>query len=88
VNPATSKDEFHALIEYIEHKLLERNNMKLEAQWWEECEKRIVEYVNNKLHNFDVVVALEIEQRKWGWHPLFDIFIIVPTLRALALNFL
>jgi hypothetical protein len=24
VNPTTSEDEFHALVEYIEHKLLER----------------------------------------------------------------
>jgi hypothetical protein len=87
VNPTTLEDEFHALVEYIEHKLQERNNKKLEAQWWEECEKRIVEYMDNKMHNFDVIVAPKIEQRKWGWHPLFDIFITIPTLRALASNF-
>jgi hypothetical protein len=39
------------------------------------------------MHNFDAVVALEIKQRKWGWHPLFDIFTIVLTLNALAPNF-
>jgi hypothetical protein len=49
VNLATSKDEFHALVEYIENKLLEQNNKKLEAQWREECEKRIVDYVDNKI---------------------------------------
>jgi hypothetical protein len=43
VNLATSEDEFHTLIEYIEHNLLEQNNKKLEAQCWEEHEKRIVE---------------------------------------------
>jgi hypothetical protein len=47
---------------------------------------KIVEYVDNRMHNFDVV-ALEIEQRKWGWHPFFDIFTIVHALKALAPNF-
>ncbi len=79
VNPATSEDEFHALVEYIEHKLLEQNNKKLEAQLWEDHEKRIVEYVDNKMHNFDAIVAPGIEQRKWGWHPLFKIFTTIPT---------
>jgi hypothetical protein len=87
VNPTTLEDEFHALVEYIEHKLQEQNNKKLEAQWWEECEKRIVEYMDNKMHNFDVIVAPKIEQMKWGWHQLFDIFTTIPTLRALASNF-
>jgi hypothetical protein len=40
------------------------------------------------MHNFDAVVALEIKQRKWGWHSLFDIFTIVLALNALAPNFL
>jgi hypothetical protein len=87
VNLATLKDEFHTLVKYIEHKILEQNNKKLEAQWWEECEMRIFEYVDNKMHNFDVVVALEIERRKWEWHPFFDIFTIVHALKALAPNF-
>jgi hypothetical protein len=39
------------------------------------------------MHDFDVVVALEVERRKWGWHPLFDIFTIIPTLKAFALTF-
>jgi hypothetical protein len=39
VNPATLEDEFHALVEYIEHKLLKRNNKKLEAQWWRSVKK-------------------------------------------------
>ncbi len=68
VNPATLEDEFHALVEYIEHKLLKRNNKKLEAQWWEEHDKRILGYMDNKMHNFDVIVVPKIEQRKWGWH--------------------
>jgi hypothetical protein len=88
VNLATLEDEVYALVEYIEHKLLEQNNNKLEAQWWEEYEKKIVEYVDNKMHNFDAIVVLEIKQRKWGWHPLFDIFIVVFALKAFAPNFL
>jgi hypothetical protein len=85
VNPATSEDEFHALVEYIEHKLLEWNNKKLEAQWWEECEKKIVEYVDSKMHNFDVVVVRKIERKKWGWHPLFDIFTTILALKAITI---
>ncbi len=49
VNPATSNDEFNKLIDYIEYKLFEWDNKKLEAQWWEECEKRIFEHVDNKM---------------------------------------
>jgi hypothetical protein len=30
--------------------------------------------------DFDGVVALEVEQRKWGWHPLFDIFTTIPSI--------
>jgi hypothetical protein len=43
--------------------------------------------VNKKVHNFDAIVALEIERRKWGWHPFFDIFTTICALRALAPNF-
>jgi hypothetical protein len=82
VNPTTSEDEFHALVEYIEHKLLEQNNKKLEAQWWEECEKRIVEYVDNKMHNFDAIDAPKIERRKWGWHCEATFVPLLPVLQG------
>jgi hypothetical protein len=39
------------------------------------------------MHNFDAIVAPKIEQRKWGWHPLFDIFTTILALKALAPNF-
>jgi hypothetical protein len=42
INPITSNNEFKTVVEYVEYKLLERNSKKFEAQWWEECEKRIV----------------------------------------------
>jgi hypothetical protein len=42
--------------------------------------------VDEKVHNFDAIVALEIERRKWGWHPFFDIFTTICALRALAPN--
>jgi hypothetical protein len=42
INFATSNNKFKTLVEYVEYKLLERNNKKLEAQRWEEHEKRIV----------------------------------------------
>jgi hypothetical protein len=31
VNPTTSYDEFNKLVDYIEYKLLERDNKKLES---------------------------------------------------------
>jgi hypothetical protein len=36
--------------------------------------------VDNKMWDFNGIFALEVEQRKWGWHPLFDIFITTPSL--------
>ncbi len=44
----------------------------------------IFEHVDNKMWDFDAVVALEVEQRKWGWHPLFHTFTTIPFLQALA----
>jgi len=79
VNPATLDGKFNKLINYIEYKLFEQNNTKLEAQWWEECEKRIFKHAGNKMWDFDGVVVSEVEQRKWGWHPLFDIFTTIPS---------
>jgi hypothetical protein len=37
VNPTTSEDEFHALVEYIEHKLLERITRSLKPN----CERNM-----------------------------------------------
>ncbi len=53
----------------------------------EEREKRIVKYMDNKMHNFDAIVAPKIKWRKWGWHLLFDIFTTILALKALAPNF-
>jgi hypothetical protein len=88
LNLATSNNEFKILVEYVEYKLFERNNKKLEAHWWEEREKNIVMYVENKMQDFDQVIILEVERRKWGWHPLFHIFTTIPLLRTLAPTFL
>jgi hypothetical protein len=84
VNLATSNDEFNKLIDYIESKLFEQDNKKLEAQWWGECEKRISKHVDNKMRDFDAIVAPKVERRKWGWHPLFHIFTTIPSLWAFA----
>jgi hypothetical protein len=45
-------------------------------------------YVENKMQNIDQVVALEVERRKWGWHPLFHIFMTIPLLQGLTPPFL
>jgi hypothetical protein len=38
--------------------------------------------MDKKMHDFDAVVAPKVEQRKWGWDLLFDIFTTILTLRA------
>jgi len=63
------------------------SNKILKAQWWE-CGKRIDTYVKNNMQDFDGVVALEVNGRKWGWHPLSHIFTRIPSLQALAPTFL
>jgi len=57
INPTTSNKKFETLVEYVEYKLLEWNNKKLEAQWWEEHEKGIVTYIENKMQDFDQLVV-------------------------------
>jgi hypothetical protein len=49
INLATLDNEFKTLVEYVEYKLLEQDNKKLEAQWWEEREKKIAMYLENKM---------------------------------------
>jgi hypothetical protein len=49
INLATLDNEFKTLVEYVEYKLLEQDDKKLEAQWWEEQEKKIATYVENKM---------------------------------------
>jgi len=61
INLVTLDNEFKRLVEYVESKLLEQYNKKLEAQWWGECEKMIVTYVENKMQDFDQVVAPKVE---------------------------
>jgi len=70
VNPSTLKNKFITLVEYIEYKLLKLDNKKLEAQWWQDCEKKIAQYVGKKMHDFDGIVVPKVERRKWAcWHP-------------------
>jgi hypothetical protein len=61
INPTTLNNKFKTLVEYVEYKLLEWDNKKLEAQWWEEHENKIVTYIENKMQDFDQVVVLEVE---------------------------
>ncbi len=62
-------------------------NKILKTQQWE-CGKRIDTYVKNKMQDFDEVVALEVNIRKWGWHSLSHIFTRISSLQALAPTFL
>jgi len=61
INLAILDNEFKTLVEYVKYKLLERYNKKFKAQWWDKREKMIATYVENKMQDFDQVVALEVE---------------------------
>ncbi len=81
MNLSILKDKSIALVEYIEYKLLKLDNKKLKAQWWQDCEKKITQYVKNKIHGFDGIVAPKVEQRKWGkLAPILNIFTIILLL--------
>ncbi len=81
MNPSTLKDKFIALVEYIEVKLLKLDNKKLEAQWWQDHEKKIARYLEKKMHDFDGIVAPKVQQRKWGkLVAILDIFTIILLL--------
>jgi hypothetical protein len=49
INFAILDNEFKTLVEYVGYKLLEQDNKKLEAQWWEEWEKKFATYVEYKM---------------------------------------
>jgi hypothetical protein len=34
------------------------------------------------MRDFDGVVTSEVERRKWGWHPFFDIFTTIPSTKT------
>ncbi len=79
--PFNFQDEFIALVEYIEYKLLKFDNKELEAQWWQDREKKIAQYPKKKMHDFDGIVAPKVQQRKWGkLVAILDIFTIIPLL--------
>jgi len=40
------------------------------------------------MQDFDNVVPLEVNGKKWGWHPLSHIFTRIPSLQALDPTFL
>jgi hypothetical protein len=61
MNLSILKDKFIALVEYIEYKLFKLDNKKLETQWWQDHEKKIAKYVENKIHGFDGIVAPKVE---------------------------
>jgi hypothetical protein len=65
INPSTLNNKFKTLVEYVEYKLLEWNNKTwspmVGGAWKKDCY-----YVENKMQDFDQVVILEVEGRKWG----------------------
>jgi hypothetical protein len=59
-------EEFTSLVEYIKYKLLKRDNDKLEAQWAKEHVEKMVDYVDKQMQDFDILHAIEVEEKKWG----------------------
>jgi len=56
-------EEFTSLVEYINYKLLKRDNEKLEAQWAKEHVEKMVNYVDKQMQDFDILHATKVEER-------------------------
>jgi hypothetical protein len=87
MNSKIVDDEFTSLVEYIKYKLLEHDNQKLEAQWAKEHVEKMVDYVDRQMQDFDILHVVEVEERKWGWHPFYHMFTSIHTLQRFVLTF-
>jgi hypothetical protein len=87
MNSEIVDDEFTSFIEYIKYKLLECDNQKLEAQWAKEHVEKMVDYIDRQMQDFDILHVIEVEERKWGWHPFYHLFTSIHALQCLALAF-
>jgi len=77
-------EEFTSLVEYIKYKLLERDNLKLEAQWAKEHVEKMADYIGKQMQDFEILHAIEVEERKWVWHPFYHMFTSKHALQHLA----
>jgi len=53
--------EFQALLEYVEHRVLGKVVMGLEVTWKEKMAQKIKEYIKKKMQDWEVKVALCME---------------------------
>ncbi len=67
MNPEIVDDEFTSLVEYIKYKLLEPDNQKLEAQWGKEHVKKMVDYIDRQMQDFDI---LHVVGKEMGLAPI------------------
>jgi hypothetical protein len=84
MNPEIVDEEFTSLVVYMNYKLLERNNQKLEAQWAKKHVEKMVDYIDRQMQDFDILHAIEVEERKWGWCPFYHMFTSIHALQHLA----
>jgi hypothetical protein len=65
---------------HVTTKLLEQDNQKLETQWANEHVEKMEDYVDKQMQDFDILHAIEVEERKWGWHPFYHLFTSIHAL--------
>jgi hypothetical protein len=75
-------EEFKLLLEYVdhEHQLLGKVVMGLKTTWKERRAQKIDEYVKKKIQDWEVSVALHMEQITYRWHLMYHILCDVPLL--------
>jgi hypothetical protein len=47
----------------------------------------MAKYIDRRMQDFDILHAIEVEERKWGWHPFYHLFISIHALQHLNPTF-
>jgi hypothetical protein len=81
-------EEFEVLLEYVEHRFLNKIVMGLEVTWKEKRGQKIKEYIKKKMQDWEIKATLCMEKITWGWHPMYHIFCIVLLLQSVLPPFL
>ncbi len=56
-NPTTMDEEFQALVENVEHRLLVKVSMALDVTWKEKRAQKVEKCVKNKMLDWEALVA-------------------------------
>jgi hypothetical protein len=44
-------------------------------------------YIDKQMQDFDILHVIEVDERKWGWHPFYHVFTSIHALQHLAPTF-